>query len=355
MNFETCEADVNLILTKHFTEGRGGKSIDKLVVHYNAGNLTCEGCYNVWQTREASAHYQVESNGRVGQLVWDRDTAWHCGVFEQNQRSIGIEHANLADGTITEACLDTGAHLVAALCIQFGLGRPEWLVNVFPHKHFAATSCPGQIYGSQKDAYIARAQYWYDVMTGAVQPEPEEPATPLPDVLKAYTDLDPDAWYIGAVEECMLEGYMHGYSSTAFGPSDALTRGQAVCVLANVARADLTDYLEPFADVDANPFYYVPLVWAVDKGYVDDEQDKFRPDDAATRAEMLSFLWRWKGEPEPAGEPAGYPDWAEVPEWAKKPVAWAVESAVIAGSGGKLLPNSPCSRAEAAGMISNLL
>ena len=126
-------------------------------------------------------------------------------------------------------------------------------------------------------------------------------------------------------------------------------------MLANVARADLTDYLEPFADVDANPFYYVPLVWAVDKGYVDDEQDKFRPDDAATRAEMLSFLWRWQGEPEPVGEPAGYPDWAEVPEWAKKPVAWAVESAVIAGSGGKLLPNSPCSRSEAAGMISNLL
>lgn len=355
MNFETCEADVNLILTKHFTEGRGGKSIDKLVVHYNAGNLTCEGCYNVWQTREASAHYQVESNGRVGQLVWDRDTAWHCGVFEQNQRSIGIEHANLADGTITEACLDTGAHLVAALCIQFGLGRPEWLVNVFPHKHFAATSCPGQIYGSQKDAYIARAQYWYDVMTGAVQPEPEEPATPLPDVLKEYTDLDPDAWYIPAIEECVREGYMHGYSATAFGPSDALTRGQCVCVLANVARADLTDYLESFSDVDATPFYYVPLVWAVEQGYVDDEQDKFRPDDAATRAEMLSFLWRWKGEPEPAGEPAGYPDWAEVPEWAKKPVAWAVESAVIAGSGGKLLPNSPCSRAEAAGMISNLL
>ena len=125
MNFETCEADVNLILSKHFTEGRGGHQVDKIVVHYNAGNLTCEGCFSVWQNREASAHYQVESNGRVGQLVWDRDTAWHCGDFDQNRRSIGIEHANLSDGTITETCLDTGAHLVAALCKMYGLGRPE--------------------------------------------------------------------------------------------------------------------------------------------------------------------------------------------------------------------------------------
>ena len=173
-NWKTCDADVVKILNKHYTSGRGGKKVDKIVVHYNAGNLTVEGCYSVWQNRAASAHYQVEDDGRIGQLVWDRDTAWHCGVFSQNQRSIGIEHANRPDGTITEKCLDNGTHLVAALCHLYGLGRPEWLKNVFPHKYFKATSCPGQIYGSQKDAYIRRAQKWYDEMAGkAPAPEPE--------------------------------------------------------------------------------------------------------------------------------------------------------------------------------------
>ena len=176
-NWKNCDADIVKILKKHFTKGRGGYKIDKIVVHYNAGNLTVEGCYSVWQNREASAHYQVEDDGRIGQLVWDRDTAWHCGVFSQNQRSIGIEHANRPNGTITEKCLDNGAHLVAALCHLYGLGRPEWLKNVFPHKYFKATSCPGQIYGSQKDAYIRRAQKWYDEMAGggsqpAPKPEP---------------------------------------------------------------------------------------------------------------------------------------------------------------------------------------
>lgn len=164
MDFENLNADVNRILSKHFTSGRSGRSIKHVVIHYNAGDLTVEGCYSVWQTREASAHYQVESSGRIGQLVWDKDTAWHASNWNENCQSIGIEHANKSGGTVTEACLDAGAHLTAAICKYYGLGRPEWGVNVFPHKHFSATSCPGQLYGSQKDAYIQRAQAWYDAM-----------------------------------------------------------------------------------------------------------------------------------------------------------------------------------------------
>ena len=173
-DWKNLEADVNKLLTKHYTKGRGGYKVEFVVVHYNAGNLTINGCYSVWQTREASAHYQVEDDGDIGQLVWDGNTAWHAGDWVANCKSIGIEHANLKDGTITEATLDNGAHLVAAICIDYGLGRPEWGKNVFPHKHFSATSCPGQIYGKQKSAYIKRAQYWYDKMTGADVPDEPE-------------------------------------------------------------------------------------------------------------------------------------------------------------------------------------
>lgn len=177
MDYENLYADVDCILDKHYSEGRYGSSIEFIVVHYNAANLTTEGCYSVWQTRQASAHYQVEESGRVGQLVWDRNTAWHASNWNANTKSIGIEHANRSDGTISDACLDAGAHLVAALCKRYGLGRPEWNVNVFPHNHFAATSCPGEIDGSQNAAYMSAAQHWYDVMTGAVTPTPSPEAT----------------------------------------------------------------------------------------------------------------------------------------------------------------------------------
>ena len=354
LNWETLQPDEYKLLDKHYTAGRGGYAIDKIVLHHNAGNLSIQGCWNVWQTREASAHYQVDANGRIGQLVNDWDTAWHAGDWAANCSSIGIEHANLADGTITGECLDNGSHLVAALCKRYNLGRPQWLVNVFPHKHFKATSCPGQIYGSQKDAYIARAQYWYDVMNGAVQPE-KPVGERLPEALRGFTDLDPDAWYIGVVEECVKQGYINGYSSgREFGPSDTLTRGQAVCVMANFKRVDLTDYLEPFEDVDAEPYYYTALCWALDNGYVSTESGKFRPGDAVTRSDLLTFLWRMEGEPEPKGEPSGFPDWGDVPEWAKRPVAWAVEKGIISGSKGKLSPLSACTRAEACAMLANL-
>ena len=178
-DYEKLEADVVKLLTKHYSKGRGGHKVDKVIEHYNAGDLSIGGCWSVWQTREASAHYQVESDGDSGQLVWDGNTSWNCGVWEQNQRSIGIEHANKADGTITEECLDEGAHITAAICRKYGLGRPEWLKNVFPHKYFKSTSCPGQIYGRQKDDYIERAQYWYDRMGGkdVQKPAATKPST----------------------------------------------------------------------------------------------------------------------------------------------------------------------------------
>lgn len=179
-NWENVEADENLILNKHFTPGRAG-TINKIVLHHNAGNLTIRGCYNVWQDREASAHYQVQSDGRIGQLVWDKDTAWHAGDFNANATSIGIEHADCQTRPwmISNACLENGAHLVAALCKYYKLGRPTWMKNVFPHSHFSATECPASIAGSQNAAYMKRAQEWYDaMMKGSSKPAPKPAPKP---------------------------------------------------------------------------------------------------------------------------------------------------------------------------------
>lgn len=153
-------------MNKHYRQGRFGSKVNKIVIHYNDGNLSTWDCWNTWQYREASAHFQVESNGRIGQLVHLEDTAWHAGDWNANTSSIGIEHANVGGGYITEATLNSGTKLVAALCIDYGLGLPRWGVNVFPHHAFSPTSCPGQIDKAQSHAYISRAQYWYRVLGG---------------------------------------------------------------------------------------------------------------------------------------------------------------------------------------------
>ena len=178
-SWENLEADEDLILSTHLTKGRQGCKVDKIVLHHNGGNLTGRDCYDVWQTREASAHYQAAADGRITQLVWDTDTAWHAGDWNANLTSIGVEHADISTDpwSISDATLDNGAHLVAALCKRYGLGRPQWRVNVFPHSDFTSTSCPASLAGSQNAAYMARAQAWYDKMTGtASAPSTAQPA-----------------------------------------------------------------------------------------------------------------------------------------------------------------------------------
>lgn len=167
-------ADENYWMGKHYTPGRSQR-LRGIVLHHNAANLSLRGCYDVWQTREASAHYQVDANGRIGQYVRDNDTAW--ASLSANPWTIAIEHANntLAPSwTISDATLEAGAHLVAALCHVYGLGVPTWGVNVFPHSRFGSTACPGAIAGAQREAYMARARYWFEQMTNGNQDEREE-------------------------------------------------------------------------------------------------------------------------------------------------------------------------------------
>lgn len=160
-----------LLMNVHYSTGRFGQSISKIVIHHNAGNLTTETCYSTWQTRAASAHYQVEANGTVGQLVLDSNTAWHAGNWTINTQTIGIEHADYKDGNgqwrMTEATINSGARLVAALCLQYSLGRPQWGVNVVGHNECVSTECPASLAvgGSQHDEYITKAQEWYDKLS----------------------------------------------------------------------------------------------------------------------------------------------------------------------------------------------
>lgn len=183
-SWKNLTADVNMWMNKHFTPGRTAK-INKIVVHHNAGRLSVQGCWNSWQTRAASAHYQVEHGGRIGQLVHDYDTAWHASGANAN--GIGIEHANekfSPDWTISPAALENGAHLIAALCVAYKLGRPKWRKNVFPHYDFNATACPGDIADGQRVKYMRRAEYWYDQMVA----DARKPSTPAKKPVK-YTDV----------------------------------------------------------------------------------------------------------------------------------------------------------------------
>lgn len=198
-NWETLEPDLYAIVGGHrYTKGRA-KPIDRIVIHHNAGiRLTTQDCKRLWDTsREASAHYQVEADGKIGQLVHDVDTAWHAANSDINARSIGIEHANISGPPrwqISDATIEEGAHLVAALCKAYKLGRPEWGKNVFPHSAFASTACPFQLNvgGEDHATYMRRAQYWYDQMISgnpAEEPAKQEEGARSMLTIKWFSDF----------------------------------------------------------------------------------------------------------------------------------------------------------------------
>lgn len=183
--------DKTELLTKHYTPGRSGQKINKVVIHHNAAaNQSLHDVVTTWQVRPASAHYQVEKDGTIGQAVYDGNTAWHAGNLSANLTSIGIEHTNSggasADWPIADATLEAGAHLVAALCKYYGLGRPQWKVNVFPHQYFSSTGCPWALAARYRDAYMARAGQWYDAMSSGKSAPAA--ATKAPVAAKTKTD-----------------------------------------------------------------------------------------------------------------------------------------------------------------------
>lgn len=171
--------DKTKIMGRHFTPGRGGRKIRHITRHHTAGVLTTEQVWDVWQTRQASAHYIVETDGTVGQLVWDRDTSWANANLQANQESITIEHSNSAgageDWPISDATILGGARLAAALCRFYQLGRPEYGVNIRDHREWGQTSCPYHLaHGGKYHArWMGEAQRFYDELT-----TPKPPAAP---------------------------------------------------------------------------------------------------------------------------------------------------------------------------------
>lgn len=102
-----------------------------------------------------------------------------------------------------------------------------------------------------------------------------------------------------------------------------------------------------FADVPTDAFYYEAVKWAAEKKITDGVgNDLFAPNQPCSRAQIVTFLWRAAGSPDPKNMTT-FTDVAQNSFYAKA-VAWAVENGITKGTGdGKFSPNATCSRAQA--------
>jgi len=119
---------------------RNGVKITDIVLHWMAGNLA--GCDATFKNaaRQTSAHYGIEGT-TVHQYVQDSDVAWHSGDWNENQRSIGIEHSAAPGRDASPATIATSVALIVSLCRKYGIS-PD---HIYPHKKFFNTACPGTL------------------------------------------------------------------------------------------------------------------------------------------------------------------------------------------------------------------
>ena len=92
----------------------------------------------------------------------------------------------------------------------------------------------------------------------------------------------------------MSAGITKGTSATAFSPNDVCTRGQIVTFLARFAGVKDTDTVSVFTDVKPTDYFAAAVKWAKDNGVTEGTSaTTFSPNENCTRAQVVTFLWRW--------------------------------------------------------------
>ena len=163
-----------------------------------------------------------------------------------------------------------------------------------------------------------------------------------------FTDVDADDYFYNAVYWAVENGITDGTSDTEFSPGRTVTRGEMVTFLWRAAGSPQpATSVNPFEDVSSSAYYYDAVLWAVENGITDGVSDtRFDPDGQCTRAQMVTFLWRAAGQPD-AGTSNPFTD-VDGEEYYYGAVLWAAANGVTDGtSDTQFSPDGDCTRAQA--------
>lgn len=150
--------DVEKPLIKQFIaspnfNSRNGTKIDMIVMHYTAGS-TAQGAINRFldPREQVSAHYIIERNGDIFQMVNDSEKAWHAK--SANPRSIGIEHVAVGDARMTLPQQDSSVALVRWLVATYDIPLANIRGHRFAPGNEGTTDCPNHLFGEKTEQAI---------------------------------------------------------------------------------------------------------------------------------------------------------------------------------------------------------
>ena len=181
--------------------------------------------------------------------------------------------------------------------------------------------------------------------SATVTPTPTPKPEPTPDDSSKFADVPANAYFADAVKWAVDKGITNGLSDTMFGPYESCTRAQIVTFLWRAAGSPEPKAMSSFADVSTDAYYAKAVAWAVENGITTGTGDgKFSPDATCTRAQSVTFLFRAIGKL--VDSKAEFSDVLTDSYYANA-VAWAVENGVTNGIGDGLFgPDNSCTRAQ---------
>lgn len=178
-------------------------------------------------------------------------------------------------------------------------------------------------------------------VTAAFAEKKAEPIAPE----KLFADVSAEEYYYEAVKWASENGVTGGIGENLFGANLPCTRAQIVTFLWRAAGSPEPKGMSGFVDVSADAYYAKAVAWAVEEGIVSGTSaTTFDPDAVCTRAQSVAFLYRAFGEK--VNKAAGFSDVSADAYYADA-VAWAVENGVASGIGGGLFaPDQDCARGQ---------
>ena len=160
-----------------------------------------------------------------------------------------------------------------------------------------------------------------------------------------FADVPANSYYADAVLWAAKNGITGGIGNGLFGPNQPCTRAQIVTFLWRAAGSPEPKAMSSFSDVSADSYYAKAVAWAVENGITTGTGDgKFSPDATCTRAQSVTFLFRAIGKL--VDSKAEFSDVLTDSYYANA-VAWAMENGVTNGIGDGLFgPDNSCTRAQ---------
>ena len=159
--------------------------------------------------------------------------------------------------------------------------------------------------------------------------------------------IDESQYYFEPVVWAYYNDITKGTSPVEFTPNGSCTRGQVVTFLWRFFGCPEPETKNsPFADISSTDYFYNAVLWAYEYGITVGTSDTtFSPNNTVTRAEFVTFLWRCEDEPESSATKP-FKD-IIAGQYYEKAVAWAAENSITAGiSPSEFAPNNSCTRGQ---------